>query len=204
MAAKTAIPIPQGATNRASPYVDWTIVSEGCYRHHAAEPAAVGGRGVQLLRASAAPPADHPAPAAGERAHRPAGHLLHRLPHDADLHGDIRGFTVVIEATAEQFTWHTGDATGLIVTPDPGAPYPGQTIEHSYRSGHLHRVPDRHLGRHVHVNGSARPTSPARRPPTARRSPSTSSRPGRSSPTPTTDHAPCRMIIARWWSSRQP
>ncbi|MGY1915904.1 hypothetical protein [Blastococcus sp. SYSU DS0973] len=48
---------------------------------------------------------------------------------------DIRGFTVVIEATAEQFTWHTGDAAGSITTTDPGAPYPDQTIEHSYRSG---------------------------------------------------------------------
>jgi len=48
---------------------------------------------------------------------------------------DIRGFTVVIEATAEQFTWHTGDATGQIVTTDPGAPYPDETIEHLYRSG---------------------------------------------------------------------
>ncbi|WP_246063377.1 hypothetical protein [Blastococcus colisei] len=48
---------------------------------------------------------------------------------------DIRGFSVVIEATAESFTWHTGDATGQIVTTDPGAPYPDQTIEHPYRSG---------------------------------------------------------------------
>lgn len=48
---------------------------------------------------------------------------------------DIRGFTVVIEATAEQFTWHTGDATGQITTTDPGAPYPDHTIEHDYRSG---------------------------------------------------------------------
>ena len=48
---------------------------------------------------------------------------------------DIRGFTVVIEATAEQFTWHTGDATGQIVTTDPGAPYPDETVEHLYRSG---------------------------------------------------------------------
>ncbi|WP_246063392.1 hypothetical protein [Blastococcus colisei] len=48
---------------------------------------------------------------------------------------DIRGFSVVIEATAESFTWHTGDATGQIITTDPGAPYPDQTIEHSYRSG---------------------------------------------------------------------
>ncbi|MGY2065571.1 hypothetical protein [Blastococcus sp. SYSU DS0619] len=48
---------------------------------------------------------------------------------------DIRGFTVTIDATAEQFTWHTGDPTGSITTTDPGAPYPDQTIEHSYRSG---------------------------------------------------------------------
>ncbi|SEM13752.1 hypothetical protein SAMN04515665_1341, partial [Blastococcus sp. DSM 46786] len=48
---------------------------------------------------------------------------------------DIRGFTVVIDATAEQFTWHTGDAGGPITTTDPGAPYPAHSIEHSYRSG---------------------------------------------------------------------
>ncbi|RBY75122.1 hypothetical protein DQ239_17395 [Blastococcus sp. TF02-09] len=48
---------------------------------------------------------------------------------------DIRGFEVVIEAVAEQFTWHTGDATGQLVSTDPGAPYPEQTIEHLYRSG---------------------------------------------------------------------
>ena len=48
---------------------------------------------------------------------------------------DIRGFQVVIEATAQQFTWHTGDATGQIVSNDPGRPYPDETVEHSYRSG---------------------------------------------------------------------
>ncbi|TFV47795.1 hypothetical protein [Blastococcus sp. TF02A-35] len=48
---------------------------------------------------------------------------------------DIRGFTVVIQATAEQFTWHTGDPSGQIVTTHPGQPYPNQTIEHDYRSG---------------------------------------------------------------------
>ncbi|TYP90832.1 hypothetical protein [Blastococcus xanthinilyticus] len=48
---------------------------------------------------------------------------------------DIRGFQVVIQATAEQFTWHTGDPTGQIVTTDPGQPYPDQTIEHDYRTG---------------------------------------------------------------------
>ncbi|MCZ2859941.1 hypothetical protein [Blastococcus sp. VKM Ac-2987] len=48
---------------------------------------------------------------------------------------DIRGFSVTIAATAEQFTWHTGDSAGSITTTGPGAPYPDQTIEHSYRSG---------------------------------------------------------------------
>ena len=47
---------------------------------------------------------------------------------------DIRGFTVVINATAEQFTWHTGDPPPRSRT-DPGKPYPDQTIEHPYRSG---------------------------------------------------------------------
>ncbi|NEK87950.1 hypothetical protein GCU60_19610, partial [Blastococcus saxobsidens] len=33
---------------------------------------------------------------------------------------DIRGFQVTIEATAQQFTWHTGDTTGQITSTDPG------------------------------------------------------------------------------------
>jgi hypothetical protein len=49
---------------------------------------------------------------------------------------DIRGFTVVIQASAESFTWHTGDpAAPTLTSTDPGRPYPDQTIEHSYRSG---------------------------------------------------------------------
>jgi hypothetical protein len=47
---------------------------------------------------------------------------------------DIRGFTVDIVATAEGFTWHTGDGTTLTTT-DPGAPYPAHTITHDYASG---------------------------------------------------------------------
>lgn len=47
---------------------------------------------------------------------------------------DIRGFTVDIVATAEGFTWHTGDGADLTTT-DPGAPYPGQTVTHDYSSG---------------------------------------------------------------------
>jgi hypothetical protein len=68
---------------------------------------------------------------------------------------DIRGFSVVIEATAERFTWHTGDATGEIVSTDPGRPYPDQTIEHSYRSGTYTAHLTVTWGATFTVNGSA-------------------------------------------------
>jgi hypothetical protein len=49
---------------------------------------------------------------------------------------DIRGFEVVIDATATAFTWSTGDpAEPTIITDDPGAPYPDETITHEYASG---------------------------------------------------------------------
>jgi hypothetical protein len=47
---------------------------------------------------------------------------------------DIRGFRVVITASATGFTWHTGDGTDL-TSSDPGAPYPNQTVTHDYRAG---------------------------------------------------------------------
>jgi len=68
---------------------------------------------------------------------------------------DIRGFSVVVEATAEQFTWHTGDATGQITSTDAGAPYPDQTIEHSYRSGTYTAHLTVTWGATFTVNGSA-------------------------------------------------
>ncbi|WP_240619367.1 hypothetical protein [Blastococcus sp. TF02-8] len=68
---------------------------------------------------------------------------------------DIRGFTVVIQATAQQFTWHTGDPTGQIVTTDPGQPYPAQTIEHDYRSGTYTAYLTVTWGATFTVNGSA-------------------------------------------------
>jgi hypothetical protein len=68
---------------------------------------------------------------------------------------DIRGFTVVINATAQKFTWHTGDATGDIVTADPGKPYPDQTIEHGYRSGTYTAYLTVTWGATFTVNGSA-------------------------------------------------
>ena len=68
---------------------------------------------------------------------------------------DIRGLTVVIDATAEQFTWHTGDATGQVVSTDPGQPYPDQTIEHPYRSGTYTAYLTVTWGATFTVNGSA-------------------------------------------------
>jgi len=47
---------------------------------------------------------------------------------------DIRGFAVVIVATASTYTWHTGNGTDL-TTDDPGRPYPDETITHDYRAG---------------------------------------------------------------------
>jgi hypothetical protein len=68
---------------------------------------------------------------------------------------DIRGFSVIINATAEKFTWHTGDATGEVVTTDPGKPYPDQTIEHPYRSGSYTAYLTVTWGATFTVNGSA-------------------------------------------------
>ncbi|WP_448638615.1 hypothetical protein [Geodermatophilus sp. URMC 63] len=49
---------------------------------------------------------------------------------------DIRGFTVVIAAEAQQYTWHTGDpAAPTLTSTEPGGPYPDQAAEHLYRSG---------------------------------------------------------------------
>ncbi|MGR7026318.1 hypothetical protein [Geodermatophilus sp. URMC 62] len=49
---------------------------------------------------------------------------------------DIRGFTVIIAAEAQQYTWHTGDpAAPTLTSTEPGGPYPDQAAEHLYRSG---------------------------------------------------------------------
>jgi hypothetical protein len=47
---------------------------------------------------------------------------------------DIRGFQVVIVATASGYTWHTGDGTD-VSSNNPGQPYPHQTITYDYRAG---------------------------------------------------------------------
>ena len=69
---------------------------------------------------------------------------------------DIRGFTVVIEATAERYTWHTGDArTPALTSTEPGHPYPDQRIEHAYRSGTYTASLTVTWGASFTVNGSA-------------------------------------------------
>ncbi|MCV2488296.1 hypothetical protein OF117_02890 [Geodermatophilus sp. YIM 151500] len=76
--------------------------------------------------------------------HQPPGNGLSNLPvifyTDAPTTQtftvDVRGFDVVIDARAVEFTWRTGDpARPTITTTDPGAPYPDHTITHDYRSG---------------------------------------------------------------------
>jgi hypothetical protein len=69
---------------------------------------------------------------------------------------DIRGFSVVIEAKATQYTWHTGDpATPAITSTDPGRPYPNETVEHDYRSGTYTSYLTVTWGATFTVNGSA-------------------------------------------------
>lgn len=49
---------------------------------------------------------------------------------------DIRGYAVTITTTVEQFIWHTGDMVSpegeAVISADPGAPYPNQTVTHTY------------------------------------------------------------------------
>jgi hypothetical protein len=47
---------------------------------------------------------------------------------------DVRGYSVVIDARAQRYTWHTGDGPPITST-DPGRPYPGHAAEHEYDSG---------------------------------------------------------------------
>ncbi len=57
-------------------------------------------------------------------------------PTTASYTVDIRGYSVTIEAFVDQFTWHTGDSASpegeAVVSADPGAPYPNQTVTHTY------------------------------------------------------------------------
>ncbi len=49
---------------------------------------------------------------------------------------DIRGYSVTITTSVDQFIWHTGDTASpegeAVISADPGAPYPNQTVTHTY------------------------------------------------------------------------
>ena len=49
---------------------------------------------------------------------------------------DIRGYSVTIYTGVSQFFWHTGDTAApegeYVYSEDPGAPYPNQTVTHTY------------------------------------------------------------------------
>jgi hypothetical protein len=117
------------------PAGDWSMVREGCYDITSLNPPPSGAEVFSYFQRLPLPQLT--------TQHQPPGNGLTGLPvifytdspTTQTFTVDIRGFSVVIEATAERFTWHTGDATGQITSTDPGQPYPNQTIEHSYRSG---------------------------------------------------------------------
>lgn len=80
--------------------------------------------------------ADDPAPAAGDGLSELPVIFYTDSPTTQTFTVDIRGFTVVINAVAQRYTWHTGDPrTPAVTSTEPGHPYPAQTIEHPYRSG---------------------------------------------------------------------
>ncbi|MCF6745859.1 hypothetical protein E9529_16565 [Blastococcus sp. KM273128] len=134
LANGTPVPVPAGL-EPGDPVGDWIDVRQGCLDITPLNPPPSGAEVFAYFTRL-------PLPQLATR-HQPPGDGLTGLPvifytdspTTQTFTVDIRGFTVVIEATAEQFTWHTGDATGQITTTDPGAPYPDHTIEHSYRSG---------------------------------------------------------------------
>jgi len=147
-------PVPDGFEPGA-PIGDWTLYREGCFDITPLNPPPSGAEVFSYFQRLPLPQLT--------TQHQPPGNGLTGLPvifytdspTTQTFTVDIRGFEVVIEATAEQFTWNTGDATGQIVTTDPGAPYPGQTIEHSYRSGTYTAYLTVTWGATFTVNGSA-------------------------------------------------
>ena len=173
---------PAGAPSRGARRRTGMDVRAGLPRHHGAEPAAVAG-----ARCSATSSACRCRTLTTQ--HQPPGDGLSGLPvifytdspTTQTFTVDIRGFTVVITATAEQFTWHTGDrAPPAVTSTDPGSAVPRPDDRALLPVGHLHRPPHRHLGRDVHRerqrtgrrprhDDDRRPAGHLRRPPGPRR-----------------------------------
>jgi hypothetical protein len=114
----------------------WAIVSEGCYDITPLNPPPSPAEVFSYFQRL-------PLPTLTTQ-HQPPGNGLSGLPvifytdspTTQTFTVDIRGFTVVINAVAERYTWHTGDPrTPVVTSTEPGHPYPKQTIEHPYKSG---------------------------------------------------------------------
>jgi hypothetical protein len=130
-----AEPVPEGFLP-GTPIGDWSFLSEGCYDITPLNPPPSGAEVFSYFERLPLPQLT--------TQHQPPGNGLTGLPvifytdspTTQTFTVDIRGFTVVIDAAAEQYTWHTGDPrTPVVSSTDPGRAYPDQTIEHPYRSG---------------------------------------------------------------------
>jgi len=126
--------VPPPGTAVGAPFGAWVTESQACVDVTDLDPAPSPDEVYRYFRTL-------PLPALSTR-QQPPGNALVNLPvifftdspTTQTFTLDIRGFRVVITATATGFTWHTGDGTDLTST-DPGAPYPNQTVTHDYRAG---------------------------------------------------------------------
>jgi hypothetical protein len=150
-----AVPVPDGF-QPGDAIGDWTYYREGCFDITPLDPPPSPAEVFSYFERL-------PLPTLTTQ-HQPPGDGLSRLPvifytdspTTQTFTVDIRGFSVVIEAKATQYTWHTGDpATPAITSTDPGRPYPNETVEHDYRSGTYTSHLTVTWGATFTVNGSA-------------------------------------------------
>jgi hypothetical protein len=130
-----AVPVPTGL-QPGDPVGAWKAVSEGCFDITPLNPPPSPAEVFSYFQRL-------PLPTLTTQ-HQPPGNGLSGLPvifytdspSTQTFTVDIRGFTVVINAAAQRYTWHTGDPRSPTVTStEPGHAYPKQTIEYGYRSG---------------------------------------------------------------------
>jgi hypothetical protein len=147
--------VPEG-TSPGTPVGEWEHVRDGCIDITALNPPPSPGEVFSYFQRL-------PLPTLTTQ-HQPPGDGLSALPvifytdspTTQTFTVDIRGFSVVIEATATRYTWHTGDpAIPAIISTDPGRPYPNETVEHDYRSGTYTAYLTVTWGATFTVNGSA-------------------------------------------------
>jgi hypothetical protein len=148
-------PAPPGAQPGA-PAGTWSFVREGCFDITPLNPPPSPGEVFSYFERL-------PLPTLTTQ-HQPPGNGLSGLPvifytdspTTQTFTVDVRGFSVVIEARATRYTWHTGDpAKPAVVSADPGRPYPNETVEHDYRSGTYTAYLTVTWGATFSINGSA-------------------------------------------------